>query len=78
MACCTLVHKFSCEQPKTTKELLNITTRHAFGKEAAGTAFVLGNVKAAASGSRPAPSKATIKGARKGAKGGKKGQKWHP
>jgi hypothetical protein len=32
----TLVHELSHEQPKTTKELLGISTRHAFGEEAVG------------------------------------------
>jgi hypothetical protein len=43
-----------------------------------GAAFVLGNVKAAASVSRAAPSKVTAKGVRKSAKGGKKGKKRCP
>jgi hypothetical protein len=55
---------------KTTKELLNIATRHASGEEAVGAAFVLGNTGVAANGGRAALTRATIKGARKGAKGG--------
>jgi hypothetical protein len=43
-----------------------------------GAAFVLGNMKAAASAGRAAPSKAAVKGARKDVKGGKKGQKQCP
>jgi hypothetical protein len=73
--CHTLVHELGRKQPKTTKELLNIVTRHASSEEAVGDAFVLGNVEAATSGGRAIPTKATIKGARKGAKGRKKGQK---
>jgi hypothetical protein len=34
--CRTLVLELGHEQLKTTKELLNITTRHASGKEAVG------------------------------------------
>jgi hypothetical protein len=75
MTCHTLVHELRCDQPNTTKELLDIATRHTASEEAVGAAFILGDGKAAAGGSRATPSKATIKGARKGAKGGKKGQK---
>jgi hypothetical protein len=35
--CRSLVHELSREQPKTTKELLDIATRHASGEEAVGT-----------------------------------------
>jgi hypothetical protein len=66
------------EQPKTTKELLDISTRHTSGEEAFGAAVILGNTGAAVNGGRAAPTKATIKGARKGAKGGKNGQKRQP
>jgi hypothetical protein len=78
MMCHTLVHELGREQPKTTKELLDIATRHASGEEAVGAAFILGNVKVAASNDRAAPSKATVKGTRKGAKGGEKGHKRQP
>jgi hypothetical protein len=61
-----LVHELGREQPKTTKELLNIVARHASSEEAVGDAVVLGNVEAATSGGRAIPTKATIKGARKG------------
>jgi hypothetical protein len=63
MTCRTLVHELGREQPKTTKELLNITTRHAFGEEVVGAAFVLDNAEAAANGGRAVPTKATSKGA---------------
>jgi hypothetical protein len=72
--CRTLVHELSYDQPKTTKELLNIATQHASSEEAVGAAFVLGNVAAAVDGGTT-PTLATTKGARKGAKGGKMGQK---
>jgi hypothetical protein len=71
--CHTLVHELSCYQPKATKKLLDIATRHTSGEEVVRAAFVLGNVKAVAGGSRAPPLKVTIKGARKGTKGGRKG-----
>jgi hypothetical protein len=45
--CRTLVHELRHEQPKTTKEILDIATRHASSEEVVGAAFVLGNVKVA-------------------------------
>jgi hypothetical protein len=74
----TLVYELGREQQKTTKELLDIATRHAYSEEAVGATFILGNAKAATNDGRTTPSKATIKGARKGAKGSKKGQKHRP
>jgi hypothetical protein len=76
--CRTLVHELGHEQPKTTKELVDIATRHTSGEKVVGAAFVLGNAEAAANGDWAVPTKATIKGARKGAKGGKKGKKRWP
>jgi hypothetical protein len=73
-----LVHELGCEQPKTTRELLDIMTRHASNEETVGATFILGNVEVAADGGRTAPTKATIKGTRKGAKGSKKRQKQGP
>jgi hypothetical protein len=78
MTCHTLVHELGCEQPKTTKELLDIITWHTFGEEAVRAAFILGNAKAVISGGWATPSKATTKGVKKGTKGGKKGQKRRP
>jgi hypothetical protein len=78
MMCHALVHELSREPSKTTKELLDIATRHASSEEAVRATFILGNTKAAASGGRAAPSKATTKSVRKGAKGDKKGQKRRP
>jgi hypothetical protein len=75
--CHTLVYELGCYQSKTTKQLLNVATWHTSSEETIGPAFVLGNVKAVAGGSRAPPQKSTIKGTRKGTKGGKKGQKWH-
>lgn len=39
MTCETLVHKLGRKRPKTTKELLDITTNHASGEEAIGAIF---------------------------------------
>jgi hypothetical protein len=69
-----LVHELDHEQPKTTKDLLNIATQHTSIEGALGVVFILGSAAVAAEGGRTAPTK----GARKGAKGGKKGQKWWP
>ena len=37
--CESLVHKLGCKGPQTTKELIDITTSHASGKEAVGVIF---------------------------------------
>jgi hypothetical protein len=74
----TLVHKLDRDQPKATKELHDIATRHASGEEAVGAIFVEGDGKTVPSSSQRAPSKATGKGAKKGAKDGKKGAKAAP
>jgi hypothetical protein len=50
MTCHYMVPELGREQPKTIKELCDITTRHASSEEAVGAAFVLGNVGAAANG----------------------------
>jgi hypothetical protein len=71
----TLVHELGCDQPKTRKELLDIATRHASGEEAIGVVFMLRSAKAAPSGGRRAPTKATNKGARRGARSDKGGPK---
>jgi len=39
MTCESLVHKLGCKGPRTTKELLDITTSHASGEEAVGAIF---------------------------------------
>jgi hypothetical protein len=49
MTCRTLVHELDYEQRKTTKELVNIATRHATSEEAVLAAFVLGNAEVATS-----------------------------
>jgi hypothetical protein len=78
MTCRTLVHELNREQLKTTKELLDITARHASGEEAVGATFILGNTGMTTNDDRAAPTKTTIKGVRKGPKGGKKGPKRQP
>ena len=35
----SLIHKLGCLKPCTTRDLLDITTNHAFGEEAVGTVF---------------------------------------
>jgi hypothetical protein len=72
------VHKLGCDQPKTTKELLDIATQHASGEEAVGVVFVQGDEKMIPVSSRWEPSKATGKDTKKGAKDSKKGAKAAP
>jgi hypothetical protein len=74
----TLVHELSCDQPKTTKELLDITTKHASSKEAVGAVFIQSNGKAAPGGGRGAPPKITNKGTNKRGKWDKRGLKRWP
>jgi hypothetical protein len=78
ITCHTLVHALDREEPKTTKELLNIATWHTSSKEVVGPAFLLGNADITTNGGRAAPTKTTIKRARKGTKGSKKGLKQWP
>jgi hypothetical protein len=75
---CSLVHKLDHEQPKTTKELLNIATWHALGEEAVGAAFTLVNTGMSIGIDQATPTNAIVKSTERGAKGGKKGQKCHP
>jgi hypothetical protein len=56
------VHELGRYQPKTTKELLDITTGHASSEEAVGAIFVQSSGKAAPSGGQRAPPKTTDKG----------------
>jgi hypothetical protein len=60
------VQKLGCDQPKTMKELLVITTRHASSEEAIRVIIIQGDEKMVLSGSRGEPPKAAGKGARKG------------
>jgi hypothetical protein len=62
------MHDLRREQPKTTKELLDIATRHASGKEAVGAVFIQSSEKAApASGQGPSTT-TTDKGTKSGIK----------
>jgi hypothetical protein len=45
MTCRTLVHKLGCDQPKTTKELLDIAIHYPSGEEAIRVVFILGDGK---------------------------------
>jgi hypothetical protein len=75
MNCRTFVHELSRDQPKTTKELLDIATRHASGKEAVVAIFVQGDEKAAPNSGRGASLKAVVRGTKRSAKGDKRGLK---
>jgi hypothetical protein len=77
-SCRTLVNELDRDQPKTTKELLDIATKNASCEEAVGAVFVQGDGKAAPSGNRGAPLKAAGKGAKRSAKGNKRGPKRWP
>jgi hypothetical protein len=72
------VDELDRDQPKTTKELLDITTRHASGEEAVGVVFDQGDRNTVPYGSRGAPPKAASKGAKRNTKGNKKGPKRRP
>jgi hypothetical protein len=58
------VYELDHDQPKTTKELLDITTRRTFGEEVVGAVFIQGNGKTVPGGSRGVPPKAAGKGAK--------------
>jgi hypothetical protein len=73
MTCHTLVHKLYREQLKTTKELLNMTTPHASGKDAVGATFIIRNMGMATDSGWAMPTRTTTKSTRKGAKGREKG-----
>jgi hypothetical protein len=72
------VHELGCDQPKTTKELLDVTTRHAFGEEAVWAVFMQGSGKVNLGSDQGAPSKAADNGAKKGARSDKRGLKQRP
>jgi hypothetical protein len=40
--CKSLIHKLSCQMPRTTHELLDIATNQASGKEVVGAVFTVG------------------------------------
>jgi hypothetical protein len=74
----SLVHELGRNQPKTTKELLDTTTRHASGDEAVDAVFVQSNGKVPPSGSQGVPQKITGKGTKRSTKGSKRGPKQRP
>ena len=39
MTCESLIHKLGCLKPRTTRDLLDIATNHAFGEEAVRAVF---------------------------------------
>ena len=43
--CESLIHKLGCLKPRTTHDLLDVTTNHASGEEAVGAAFSGGQDK---------------------------------
>jgi hypothetical protein len=73
-----LVYELGHEQPKTTKELLDIATRHTSGKEAVGAALVQGGSKAVLSGGQGTSAGATDKGTKRGIKSDKRGTRRQP
>jgi hypothetical protein len=60
------VHEIGHEQPKTTRELLNIATRHTSGEEAVEAIFLQSSRKAASGGSQGASTTATNKRTKRG------------
>jgi hypothetical protein len=76
--CRSLVHELSCDQPKTTKELLDIASKHAYSEEAVGAVSMQSSEKATPSGRQGTPAKASDKGAKIGARSDKRGPMWRP
>jgi hypothetical protein len=74
----TLVHELSRDQPKTTKELLDITTRHASSEEAVGAIFIQSSEKAAPGGCWVVLTTAADKGTKWGIKNDKRRPKRQP
>jgi hypothetical protein len=74
----TLVHELGHEQPKTTNELLDIATRHAFGEEEVETVFIQSSRKATLSGNRGMSTTATDKGTKRSIKSDKQGPRRRP
>jgi hypothetical protein len=72
------LHELGREQLKTTKELLDITTRHASGEEAVGSVFKQSSGKAATGSSWGASTVATNKGTKRGIKSNKRGPRRWP
>jgi hypothetical protein len=72
------MHELSHDQPKTMKELLDITTWHTSHEEAVDAVLIQGNGKAVPGDGRGAPPKVVGNDAKKSAKGNKKRPKWRP
>jgi hypothetical protein len=74
----TLVQELSREQPKTTKELLDITTRHASIKEAVRAVFVQSSRKVAPGSGQGTSTTTTDNGTKRGIKSDRKGPRRWP
>jgi hypothetical protein len=72
------VHELGREQLKTTKQLLDITTRHASGEEVVGSVFMQSSGKAATGSGWGASTAATNKGTKRGIKSDKRGPRQWP
>jgi hypothetical protein len=70
------VHELGRNQPNSTKELLNIATRHASGEEVVRPIFIQDNGKVALGGGCGVPLKTVSKGAKRSTKGDKRASKW--
>jgi hypothetical protein len=74
---CTLVHELGHDQLRTTKELLDITTQHAYGEKAVEATFVQGNGKmvpgSSHGGHRPKLPARALRKVQKAVKRGKSG-----
>jgi hypothetical protein len=72
------VHELGCEQSKTTKELLDIATRHASSEEAVRAVFIQGGSKAVPRGSWGTSAVPIDKGTKRSIKSNKRGQDGDP
>jgi hypothetical protein len=72
------VHELSRDQPKTTKDLLDIATRHTSGEEVVGAIFVQSSGKAAPGSGWGGGTKAADKCKKSGARSDKRGPKQWP
>jgi hypothetical protein len=72
------VRELRRDQPKTTKKLVDIATRHASSEEAVRVVFIQSDGRAVPGDSRGAPLKAASKGMKRSAKGTKRGPKRQP
>jgi hypothetical protein len=72
------VHELGCDQSKTTKELLDIATRHASGEEVVRAIFIQGDGKGVPASSQGALPKAVVISTKRSSKGSKRGPNQHP